>query len=114
MWVDEVRIGRKSLRHRSWHLQLTQKHVRKFLSKRQDILISFSHDQYYEIHRIINILWLALYRCVVFSKQSAKTLECNSYVSYEVAEIFTPKFTHNELCTKWIATFFRNLIVRIL
>jgi len=56
MWVDEVRIGRNSLRHRSWHFQLTQKYVRKFLSKRQDILNSFSRDQYYEIHRIINIL----------------------------------------------------------
>jgi hypothetical protein len=39
------------------------------------------------------------------SKQSAKTPEYNSYVSYEVAEKFTPKFTHNEICTTWIETY---------
>jgi len=39
---------------------------------------------------------------------SAKTLEYNSYVWYEMAEIFTPKFTHNEICTKWIAAFFKE------
>jgi len=54
MWVDEVRIGRNILWHRRWHLQLrTQESVRKFLSKRRDIFSSCSHDQYYEIHRII-------------------------------------------------------------
>jgi len=47
-------------------------------------------------------------------KQSPKTLEYNSYVWKEVAEKFTSKFTQNEICTKSIATFFRNLTMSIL